>query len=773
MRYFFTYLLVVAPLVLLPFPSEQSTGAPASAPAAITVAYPEDGSLFPPDMEAPTVEWHDAADRAARWQVEIAFPDGSARIVVAAAGERMKVGAIDPRCVSPTNKLPTLTPQQAALRTWKPDAATWARVKEHSVDGPAIVTITGYDGDRAVSQGAVRIRTSRDPVGAPIFYRDVPLMPSELQKGVIKPLEPKLLPYLAWRLRYVDEPASRVVLEGIHTCANCHSFSKDGRTLGLDLDGPQNDKGLYAIVPVRQQMSIRNEDVISWKKFRNQMERGKRIGFMSQVSPDGRYVATTTEVQYYVANFTDYRFLQVFYPTRGILAWYDRAQGQVHALPGADDPRYVQANAVWSPDGQSLLFVRAPATESYPQGRKMAEFANDPNEVQIQYDIYRIPFHGGAGGTPEPVRGASRNGMSNSFPKVSPDGRWIVFVKSRNGQLMRPDGQLYIVPASGGEARRMRCNTALMNSWHSFSPNGRWMVFSSKSRSPYTQMFLTHIDENGNDSPPVLIENSTAANRAVNIPEFANIPKDGLLHIDAPAAEFYRLYDLAYELTEKGQTEAAIAEWQHALQVDPNDASARNNLGGILLRRGRLDAAEGEFRRALQAKPESVEARNNLGLLLLQRGRLAEAGQQFRASLEIDPESMEALVNLGGAYLMQRDYQGAVKVLREAMRLDPGRLPVLGNLAWLLATCPDQAARNGAEAVVLSERAAELSHRKDPIILDGLGAAYAEAGRFAEAARAADEALKLAEARKDGPMVEAVRGRVALYRAGRAYREKN
>ena len=70
----------------------------------------------------------------------------------------------------------------------------------------------------------------------------------------------------------------------------------------------------------------------------------------------------------------------------------------------------------------------------------------------------------------------------------------------------------------------MRCNTPLMNSWHSFSPNGRWLVFSSKSRSPYTQMFLTHVDENGNDSPAILIENSTAANRAVNIPEFVNVP---------------------------------------------------------------------------------------------------------------------------------------------------------------------------------------------------------------------------------------------------------
>src|SRR5664280_1932669 len=170
----------------------------------------------------------------------------------------------------------------------------------------------------------------------------------------------------------------------------------------------------------------------------------------------------------------------------------------------------------------------------------MAAYANDPAEVPIQYDLYRIPFNDGKGGKAEPIVGASVNGMSNSFPKISPDGRWIVFVEARNGQLMRPDSRLYIVPAEGGQARRMVCNTTLMNSWHSFSPNGRWLVFSSKSRSPYTQLFLTHIDAEGNDSPAILIENSTAANRAVNIPEFINMAPNGMERIAVPAADFYR-----------------------------------------------------------------------------------------------------------------------------------------------------------------------------------------------------------------------------------------
>jgi Tol biopolymer transport system component len=74
----------------------------------------------------------------------------------------------------------------------------------------------------------------------------------------------------------------------------------------------------------------------------------------------------------------------------------------------------------------------------------------------------------------------------------------------------------------------MRANTSRMNSWHSFSPNGRWMVFASKARSAYTQMYLTHIDADGNDSPAIIIDNATAANRAVNLPEFVNIASDGI-----------------------------------------------------------------------------------------------------------------------------------------------------------------------------------------------------------------------------------------------------
>ncbi len=749
-------------------------------PASITIDYPAEDSIFPPDMVAPTFLWRDREKSALTWRIDVTFA-GLAGIQVRASGERMQVGEIDERCISETNKLPALTPEQMEAQTWKPDAATWAAIQRQSVAAKATITISGFvdkDSRQPVSRGQVTIRTSKDPVGAPIFYRDVPLMPSEGENGVIKPLGAKAVPLIAWRLRSVSEPASRVMMTGLHTCANCHSFSRDGKTLGLDLDGPQNDKGLYALVSIKPQMAIRNEDVIAWSSFRGKLGSQVREGFMSQVSPDGRYVVTTIKPKgadnqqfYFVSNFKDYRFLQVFYPTRGILVWYDRATGEVQHLPGADDPRYVHTNAVWSPDGKFLVFARAVAKDAYPKGAPPAKYANDPNETPIQYDLYRIPFDGGKGGKPEPIAGASANGMSNSFPKVSPDGRWIVFVQARNGQLMRPDGKLYIVPVEGGQARLMRCNTPLMNSWHSFSPNGRWLVFSSKSRSPYTQMFLTHVDENGNDSPAILIENSTAANRAVNIPEFVNIPTDGMLKIDTPATEFYRLFDVAKELEDAGNP-AAIAAFEKALALSPEDVRGNTHLANALVRKGRLEEAIRHYQTALKTNPRYLEARTNLGAALAQKGKLEEAIPEYRKALEVDARYPDAHAALGVALFRQGKLDEAITQLESAVEISPDFAEAHTNLgvALIQKGRPEEAIAHFGKALQADPQNAEahtnlgvaLLHKgrldeaiphfekalaANPTSVEpnaNLGAALAERGRLDEAILRLQEAVKLA-----------------------------
>jgi len=670
--------------------------------APITINYPAEGSIFPPEITPPRFIWRDASEGPTLWLIEVSFSDGSAGMQVKSQGERLHIGEIDPRCIADTNKLPELTPQEAASWSWLPDAATWATIKKHSVERPATVTITGFrdkNATQAVSRGQCMIETSKDPVGAPIFYRDVPLIPAPGEQGVIKPLPESIIPFIKWCLRSVGDTESRTLMTGLHTCANCHSFSRDGKTMGMDVDGGANEKGLYSLTPVKQETSIRKENVIKWSSFRPLEDSGNlRVGFMSQVSPDGRYVVTMInnpgpkqggprfrpQDRIYVANFTDYRFGQVFYPTKGMLVWYDREARQLNLLPGADDPRYVQTGGVWSPDGKYIVFARALARDPYPEGWKAPRFANDHNETQIQYDLYRVPFNNGQGGVPEPIAGASQNGMSNNFAKVSPDGRWIVFVQCRNGLLIRPDSQLFIVPFQGGQARRMKCNLPLMNSWHSFSPNGRWLVFSSKGRSPYTQMFLTHLDEEGNDSPPILIENATAANRAVNIPEFVNVQPEAFLKLDAPVTKFYDVFDRAMALEKKGQHSAAVAEWRKALELDPEDAKANNNLGLGLTRDGRLDEAIPHFEKAVEGDPRFAEAYNNLGIARAQKGQVEEAIRHFQKAVELEPDYGSAHNNLGAALLQSGRIDEAIPHFQKAVEVIPDFADAHNNLGMAL-----------------------------------------------------------------------------------------
>jgi tetratricopeptide (TPR) repeat protein len=719
-------------------------------PAAIAVDYPAEGSIFPPEITPPTFLWRDGAKGVALWRIDVSFGDGAAAIHTTSQGARPRIGWIDPDCVADTNAPPKLTPQMAVAHSWMPDPAIWQAIKRHSVARPATVTITGFGGDapeRVVSRGKVTLRTSPDPVGAPIFYRDVPLMPSELEKGVIKPLAAEAIPLVAWRVRNVGEPRSRVVLENLPLCANCHSFSADGKTMGMDLDGLQGNRGMYILAPVAPEMAIRKQEIIQWSSKAGKLKGNVRIGFMSQVSPDGRHVVTTVNPaamaaapeappsNYYVANFKDYRFLQVFYPTRGILGWYSRETEVLQPLPGADDPRFVQMGAVWSPDGESLVFARAPATDPNPPGVPLAQFSNDPNELQIKYDLYRIPFHDGLGGTAEPIAGASGNGMSNTFPKVSPDGRWIVFVECRNGELMRPDSQLYIVPVGGGRARRMRCNTSRMNSWHSFSPNGRWLVFSSKSRSPYTQMYLTHIDADGNDSPAILIDNATASNRAVNIPEFVNVAPDGLRQIGGPVFDYYRLYNSAAYLQRTKRYQESAAKWKKVLELDPDDELAHRNLGTVLLMTGQREesgvhfrkASELKLRAALEADPSSARGFNDLGVLLMQTGRVEEAVAQFEKAVGLKADFAAARSNLGGALARLGRLDEALRELRQALELDAGYAPAHYNLGLVLSRREDAegAIREWRTALELDPKYAEAHY--------SLGDALYAHGQTAEA----------------------------------------
>jgi hypothetical protein len=474
----------------------QSKSAPDKYYPELDIFNPYDGSLFPRDMASPTFVWEDGHPRSTMWLVSVSFEHTN-------------------------HKLYVVTDRTQ----WTPDKAAWEIIKANSLDRKAHVTITGIDRDNSyepLTRYGITFSTSGDEVGTPIFYAQMPL-PFARAKG-----HPELF---QWRFGTVSSYARPpVVMQNLPACGNCHHFSRDGKIFGMDIDY-NKDKGAYILTPVREEMLLTGDDFITWNDFRGSGY-GKSSGFFSRISPDGRYVVSTVKEQSFFAMLSDPDFSQLFFPARGHIAWYDMEKGTFSALPGADDPDYVQTCPAWSPDGEYVVFSRARVDRKLLEVLDGKDYINVGADVRISdlnkkyrihFDLYRVPFNNGNGGTPEPLAGAANNCRSNYFPRFSPDGRWIVFTRSPTGLAIQPESKLYIIPAGGGVARKLRCNTNIMNSWHSWSPNGRWLVFSSKTNTPYTELFITHIDENGYDSPPVLLSRFSTEDLACVAPEFVNL----------------------------------------------------------------------------------------------------------------------------------------------------------------------------------------------------------------------------------------------------------
>jgi len=113
----------------------------------------------------------------------------------------------------------------------------------------------------------------------------------------------------------------------------------------------------------------------------------------------------------------------------------------------------------------------------------------------------------------------------------------------------------------------------------------------------------------------------------------------------------------------------------------------------------------------------------------------------------------------------------AVARLRQAIKLEPNASEALNNLAWLLATSPDDGLRNGVEAVQLAEQACRLTNYQDLVPLGTLSAAYAEAGRFEEAIATAQKGFELARAANDRRFAGILQVLLKSYKAGKPWRD--
>ena len=620
-------------------------------PDDLSLVYPFDGSLFPPEIIAPTITWADNNSHTDEW-----------RLTIAVQGDEPVVVVLD-------------------STSWTPDADTWERVKSQSLEVEATVTIESVNRllglSQSLSEKSVSIATSRDSVGAPIFYRAVPLPFKFALRNV---------PMIEWRLGNIasDEPPA-TVLSNLPVCGNCHSFSGDGKWLGMDVD-VGNDKGAYVLTPFDEETVLSRDKLISWSSFVRD-EEVPTFGMLPRVSPRGRYVLAGIKDRTVFLQREDITFSQIFFPVMGILAYFDRTTGRIHTLPGADDEEYVQSNAVWSPDGNEVLFARSKAVTLETRndnkdillsleeaaevlgGEEFLERAQEGGK-EFKFDLYRVPFNNGRGGTAVPIEGASENGMSNFFPKLSPDGKWLVFTQSHSFMLLQPDSKLQILPAEGGEPRLMNANTDRMNSWHSWSPNSKWLVFSSKVFSPYTQLFLTHIDEDGNDTPPVLLRNFSSNDLAANIPEFVNIEPHSSRSIKEMFVDDYNYFRSGRIYEQFEEFDRAEEEFIKSLEANPRNTSALYSLGTMYAEREEFDEAERIFEEIVRLDPQDATVHKDLGSLYFSLGRHDEAKAEFETAVRLDPGNVAARFNLGTVCLMSRDLIGAELSFHDLLRLD-------------------------------------------------------------------------------------------------------
>lgn len=211
---------------------------------------------------------------------------------------------------------------------------------------------------------------------------------------------------------------------------------------------------------------------------------------------------------------------------------------------------------------------------------------------------------------------------------------------------------------------------------------------------------------------------------------------------DSPSA----LNDLASIFLAEGQADGARRAAEKAIQLQPEFPEPHLNLARALEKLNRPADAVSQYEEFLRMDPTDADGQNNLGMLLRKMGRLDEALAHYQIVEDLMPGDESIHVNLANAYLQKGMEAQAVAQFDRALELAPADMEVQNNLAWLLATSPQASLRDGKRAVDLALKANKAAAGKNPIVLGTLAAAFAEAGNFSEARRAAQQGIAVANA---------------------------
>lgn len=242
--------------------------------------------------------------------------------------------------------------------------------------------------------------------------------------------------------------------------------------------------------------------------------------------------------------------------------------------------------------------------------------------------------------------------------------------------------------------------------------------------------------------------------------------------------------NMAAILMKSGQYKQAVEHLQRALRQEPEYAEAHLNMASILARDKQFDAAIKHVQKAQEA--HTASSHFGAAALLESMGKYEEAIEAYERAAYLNPSDFTTLAHLGILKARMGQTDDAVDCFRRSLEHNPDYarimrddnsdanvsaelLSAMNNLAWILATSPEQ--RKADEAVLLAEKACQLTDFGRFNLLDTLAAAYAADGQFAEAAVTAQKAIDLASAAGQTDAANRIAQRLQRYRAGDPFDE--
>jgi tetratricopeptide (TPR) repeat protein len=231
------------------------------------------------------------------------------------------------------------------------------------------------------------------------------------------------------------------------------------------------------------------------------------------------------------------------------------------------------------------------------------------------------------------------------------------------------------------------------------------------------------------------------------------------------------LLDLGIALRAQNRLPDAIAIFKGCVQALPNLALPQVELAAALQAAGRPEEALPHYRTALQTTSNDPSLRIQYAQCLFSTGATNTGLEEMKLTSQACPTNSALRILLAEALAACDRHPEAIAQYREALRLDPQSLVAGNNLAWIMATHPDAALRDGPTATHLAEAACTATQRRVAVFLGTLAAAYAESGRFSEAVKTAEEAAAIATAKGETEVANRNEVLKRMYEDRRAYRE--